>query len=100
MYHICISCYIKVLIESSGDSYLDDNFIDGHQNRNLTTSTFHRHNQFNQCFHIFKRDEKIEDGRDAFLYYREKSSGWLLTHGEDFYSKNGASWFVGKTEGL
>ena len=50
--------------------------------------------------HFLKRDEKIEDGRDAFLYYREKNSGWLLTHGEDFYSKNGASWFIAKTEGL
>ena len=49
---------------------------------------------------IFKRDEKIEDGREAFLYYHETQSAWLITHGDNFYSKNGASWFLGKTEGL
>lgn len=45
---------------------------------------------------VYKRDEKIEDGRDAYLYFVDEV-GWLLTHGEDFESKNKASWFIAKT---
>ena len=46
-----------------------------------------------------QRDEKIEDGRDAYLYFVDES-GWLLTHGADFEAKNKASWFIGKTTGM
>jgi len=48
---------------------------------------------------VYKRDQKIEDGRDAYLYFVDET-GWLITHVEDFEAKNKDPWFIKKSSEL